>query len=94
LNTQIGEFAGVTENETVLYLPVRLASLGVQWMAVGTLHCYVGFVELLPLSALFQIFALLAEILDAVVLLLLVVVGDFTVSAVHSSLCANLQMLT
>ena len=71
-----------------------LAFLRVKGVAVWTFHAYVSFIELLPLRALLELSALLAEVFHTVVLFLLVVVGYLTISAVDPCFGAGLQVLS
>lgn len=67
-----------------------LSFLRVQRMTIWTFHGDVGVVKLLALSRNFVLFALVTKVLDTVMLFLLVIVGNFTVSTVDTSLCADL----
>ena len=93
LSTQIAQLARVTENKSILNLPVSLPFLWVQWMTVRTLHSYVLLIEFFSLRTLLELSAFLAQVLNTIMLLLLVVVRYFTVSTIDTGFSACLQML-
>ena len=90
LSAQVRQLAGVTKNETVLYLPVCFAFLRIKRMAVGTFHSYMRLIKLFSFRALLELPAFVSQIFHAVVFFLLVIIGYLAISAVDSSFGANL----
>jgi len=93
VGAQVRYLAGVAENEGVLILPVRLAPLGVDAVAIGALHEDFLLIVLLLLPQLLVLAELVTEEADAVVLLPLIIVGHLAVLAVNSGLRTRLKVL-
>lgn len=86
VRAQIGHLAGVAEDEAVATLPMRLAAMRIQSVAMRAGDTYVLLVLLLER-------ALLLQERETLVLLFVVVVADLAVSAVDARLCARVQMV-
>jgi hypothetical protein len=90
VNAQVRYFAGVTEDEAVVALPACLPAMRVKRMSIWTLDSNVAIVKVFDFLSVFHLLYLLLQKSDAVVLLLLKVVGYLAVFAVHSCFGAGL----
>jgi len=74
LCTEVTQFACVTENESILNLPMSFSFLRVKRVTVWTFHGDLRLVKLLTLRALLELSTFLPQILNTIMLLLLIVV--------------------
>lgn len=85
--------AGITEKDAILSLPIGFSSLRVQTVTIWTLNANILLVEFISLLTLFEIFNLILQVVDAVVLLLLIIVRKITIFAVNTGFSTCFEML-
>lgn len=92
VNAQIRNLARVAEDESIAILPACLASMRVKRVTVWTLNPDVGVVEPFKHLQVLKLLALILQELDAIVLLLLEIVGNLAVFTVDPGFCAGLNV--